>query len=51
MSTNGAAILGSALNSAAPALSLTVLGGQGGDDLVVDGDGLGVVLGSIIELV
>lgn len=46
MSRNCAAVRGGALDSGAPALSVSVAGGQRRDSISVDRDGLRVVSGS-----
>ena len=51
MSTNAAAAGVGALDGAAPALGVAVLGGESGDLLVVDEDGLGVVASRVVVLV
>lgn len=52
MSTNGSAVLGTALNGAAKAHSLVALGGgEGRDLLAVDGDVLDILLGRLVVLV
>lgn len=48
---DSAAVVFGALNSAAPALGLSVAGGKGGYGLVVDENGLCVITGRVIELV
>jgi len=51
VSTNAAAAGVGALDGAAPALGVAVLGGEFGDLLVVDEDGLGVVASRVVVLV
>lgn len=51
MSAHGTAVVRSALNSATPSHSVTVVGAEGCDLLVVDRDVLGVVASGVIELV
>lgn len=51
MSTDSAAVVLGTLNSASPALSLAITGGESRDGLAVDQNGLGVVAGRVIELV
>lgn len=51
MSSNAAAAGVGALNSAAPALGVPILGGEFGDLLVVHEDGLGVVASRVVVLV
>lgn len=51
MSTDSAAVVLGTLDSATPALSLAIAGGESRDGLAVDQNGLGVVSGRVIELV
>lgn len=51
MGRHGTAVVFGTLDGAAEALSVGVAGGQGGDHLAVQKDGLGVVAAGVIVLV